>query len=355
MYLKNSLLFLITCCLSTICIGQYHFSGFVDKDMREGDLYLSLVTDYRKASGIHPEQIINKTTSDSTGYFSFSGDNIPTKNNIYRIHIDSCTDSLESSTHFIGHCANSKEILFIASNNDTITLPFSGEYQMFCDIKATNEKANALLRIDSLKEVMSFEFSNYTSKTSKDLNAIKWFKKFQEFGIELEEPLAELYSYAFLSDRSTDLYPYYLKNLKHNDYYIALHNRLKERYPNSSFIQQYDNELKADTFIVSAKEDKIISLERYALITGLFLSIIMNIYLIYLFKKRKFAKSKEQLSLLTNQEKKVLDYILEDKTNKEIATALFVSLSTVKTHINNIYKKLDVSSREELKSSHTAN
>jgi len=39
---------------------------------------------------------------------------------------------------------------------------------------------------------------------------------------------------------------------------------------------------------------------------------------------------------------------LNDKSNKEIALALFVSHSTIKTHINNVYKKLEVSSRQEI-------
>ncbi|KFB00501.1 hypothetical protein IA57_08445 [Mangrovimonas yunxiaonensis] len=53
---------------------------------------------------------------------------------------------------------------------------------------------------------------------------------------------------------------------------------------------------------------------------------------------------------LTNQEQKVLDLLLEEKTNKEIAKTLFISLSTVKTHVNNVYRKLNVQSREEAKS-----
>ncbi|MGB7394497.1 MAG: LuxR C-terminal-related transcriptional regulator, partial [Pricia sp.] len=36
------------------------------------------------------------------------------------------------------------------------------------------------------------------------------------------------------------------------------------------------------------------------------------------------------------------------KSNKEIAGELFISISTVKTHITNIYGKLKVSSRKEL-------
>jgi DNA-binding NarL/FixJ family response regulator len=37
----------------------------------------------------------------------------------------------------------------------------------------------------------------------------------------------------------------------------------------------------------------------------------------------------------------------EGKTNKEIAQELFVELSTVKTHINNIYRQLNVGTRKE--------
>jgi DNA-binding CsgD family transcriptional regulator len=40
----------------------------------------------------------------------------------------------------------------------------------------------------------------------------------------------------------------------------------------------------------------------------------------------------------------------EKKSNKEIASELFISHNTVKTHINNIYKKLAISNREELNS-----
>lgn len=52
---------------------------------------------------------------------------------------------------------------------------------------------------------------------------------------------------------------------------------------------------------------------------------------------------------LTQQEQKIAQLICQDKSNKEIADELFVSVSTVKSHINNIYKKLNVQSRDELK------
>lgn len=50
---------------------------------------------------------------------------------------------------------------------------------------------------------------------------------------------------------------------------------------------------------------------------------------------------------LSVREKEVLKLVMEGKQNKEIADTLFVALSTVKTHINNIYKILEVQSRRE--------
>jgi DNA-binding CsgD family transcriptional regulator len=51
---------------------------------------------------------------------------------------------------------------------------------------------------------------------------------------------------------------------------------------------------------------------------------------------------------LSQKEQEVYDLICTGATNKEIATALFISVSTVKTHVNSIYRKLGVNRREEL-------
>lgn len=53
------------------------------------------------------------------------------------------------------------------------------------------------------------------------------------------------------------------------------------------------------------------------------------------------------LDLLSRKETIVLQMVHDGKTNKEIASALFIELSTVKTHINHIYAKMSVSNRRE--------
>jgi DNA-binding CsgD family transcriptional regulator/MFS family permease len=54
------------------------------------------------------------------------------------------------------------------------------------------------------------------------------------------------------------------------------------------------------------------------------------------------------LDPLTAREQEVLQLILSGKSNREIAVALFISESTVKTHARNIFSKYDVGSRAEL-------
>ena len=49
----------------------------------------------------------------------------------------------------------------------------------------------------------------------------------------------------------------------------------------------------------------------------------------------------------TPRELRILELIVQGKTNKEIATDLFIELSTVKSHINKLYAKLQVKNRRE--------
>ncbi len=51
--------------------------------------------------------------------------------------------------------------------------------------------------------------------------------------------------------------------------------------------------------------------------------------------------------LLTRREKQILGLLTEGKTNIEIAETLFVAETTVKSHIYNLYKKIDVKCRKE--------
>ena len=63
------------------------------------------------------------------------------------------------------------------------------------------------------------------------------------------------------------------------------------------------------------------------------------------YKKRRLAKIIQSLS---QREVNIVRHIQAGKTNKEIAAILNIEISTIKTHVNNIYTKLQIGNRKEL-------
>jgi DNA-binding CsgD family transcriptional regulator len=51
---------------------------------------------------------------------------------------------------------------------------------------------------------------------------------------------------------------------------------------------------------------------------------------------------------LSNREIEVSEIVAQGKSNKEVANTLFVTEKTIKFHLTNIYKKLQVKSRAQL-------
>ncbi len=341
---------LVFICFGFCGFAQHNFNGYVDIERWQGNVYLSVIEDYRTIENIDNEQIISKASVDENGFFKFDGNQLEQAHRIYKLHVDNCDTFNQDGNHFDGHCSDSKDILFIAKNTDTISFPLSFDAEMFCDIQSTNPRTAAFIKIDSLKEEMKFAYGEFRSKANRDLNNKKWFKTLQNFGANLNEPLAELYIYTFLSERGSPFHNYYLEDLKENPYYDNLLGRLKQKYPNTLYTKQYETEITSDKFIVTPTKASSNFNWTYLLIGLLALSLILNFWFISKAKSKKAKHHAEAKDQLTKQEQNVLDLILEGQTNKEIGDTLFVSLSTVKTHVNNVYKKLNVGSRDEIKS-----
>ena len=334
--------------LSITGYSQYKFEGQVGKNVVGKTVYLSIIEDYRKLSRPYLDQIIKKTSVDSLGFFKFNGNNLSTENRIYRIHIDECTEGVLDSNHFFGSCKNSSSILFIANNHDQISFPTGFADEVLCEILSSNEKSTAFLEIDVLKEEMTFDFYDFPTKANRKLNLKKWFATLHAFGEYFKEPLAELYIFDFLSDKRNETYTYYLKDLAKSNYYTGLEQRLVSKYPNTAFTQLYKTEIAIDLQML-VQNKAIYSIWKWILGSLLTASLLLNLYFIYKQISIKRNSKNSSLKKLTTQEQKIVNEILKNKTNKEIASDLFISLSTVKTHINNLYKKLNISTREDIK------
>lgn len=113
-----------------------------------------------------------------------------------------------------------------------------------------------------------------------------------------------------------------------------------------------------------------LNLENYPLIIIALIVLSILLSLLYVgIDKRKIATLSQQIknqtiennskidslhSELTTRQKEVYKLIVAGKSNKEIMAELFIEQSTLKTHINMIYKKLNIKSRKELKSKLTS-
>ncbi len=93
------------------------------------------------------------------------------------------------------------------------------------------------------------------------------------------------------------------------------------------------------------------------------LSALLLVYIFYLRKQLAAFKTKETsspgidpklLDALSAKEMEVFRLMAEGKSNKEIAQALFIEPSTVKSHVNKIFQKLGVKSRKEILKPYTA-
>ncbi|TCI94355.1 response regulator transcription factor [Tenacibaculum sp. M341] len=130
------------------------------------------------------------------------------------------------------------------------------------------------------------------------------------------------------------------KDIQQNTiYYSNFLDDLKKSNINSSKYIFLENELLKINVATANKKYKFTSIISFFLIT------VIALLVTFILKSRK----KKTPSIdLTNQEITIKELIINGKTNKEIANELHISLNTVKTHISNLYQKLNISNRREL-------
>ncbi len=266
---------------------------------------------------------IGSAAIDANGFFAFPSLEIADKDAVYRIYVDTVERALERTLK--------AEQRFLLSNRDSIRFtkkgnPFSHYYntnKADAEWKRLRKYESALFRTHAKdSDSISFAYVKGVKKYAKDSLRILMVKL---IGIKqldtkdlLEKDIAE----------NSEYYVALLKELKKSDLdradYLFLENKL-------AF-------LTTETAEAKFKLSSILNIVLGSALLGLGWLVV---------RQRRQRKS-WGLADLSRQERTIQHLILEGKSNKEIAGELFISLSTVKTHITNIYSKLQVSSRKEL-------
>lgn len=349
--MKRFLFFTIFLFCFSIQYAQFRFSGYINKEFENSTAYLNVVDNYNRSGLFLTEQIIQSSEIDSLGKFSFSGNFLSNKNDVYKIYLDNCNDDIDDSKHLLNLCEESISIIFIANNNDQIHFPLNNLSQMFCSLDYSSEHNIAIHKIDSIREELLIDLPNTKSDTQRKIIYKNYFEELQEFSKSLNEPLAELYAFHLYSEDKSFSREFYFNNLKKSEYYNDLLENLEQFYPESTHTSNYKSELINDQYPLLKSKNKTFKYLLYVLMVLLIISLTINYTLIS--KNRAQHTKKKHIkvdykAILSPQEQKVFELIREKLSNKEIAEKLFISLSTVKTHINNIYTKLSISSRNEI-------
>ncbi len=323
--------------------ANFKFTGNVPAEYSNSKIYLTVIDDYSKSNLLITENILKVVEIDSIGNFCFEGDFLSEQNQLYNIHLDACSD-ITNYHHLINTCNYHQSILFIANNNDSIFFPLNELGQSFCSIEHSSKDNIVIQKIDSIQEILLQDLHETKGDLQREILFSTYIKGLQDFSSKLDEPLGELYAYNLYANRNSFGRAHYLKDLKKNEYYSELEKKLEESYPNSPHYHKYKQDLDTDLGLINNKPS--FSFIHVLLI----LSVSLNIYYI----STRFLKQKTETvdykKLLSTQEQKVFELINQGLSNKEIADQLFISTSTIKTHINAIYSKLNISSRKEVSS-----
>lgn len=328
--------------------GYFEFKGVVNQPFYGGTAYLSIVEDCGKKDLFITEDILQDCLISPSGEFIFKGDFLSAENQIYKIHIDHCDQSVSNYKHLLNHCEFSSEVIFIANNSDNIYFPVNNLSQILCNVdQSTNPQSSSIIKLEELEESLLAKLQ-YAKNDFQRQNIYKsYFKELQKFSDRLNEPLAELYAYYMYASDNTLSADHYLKDLKKSSYYNTLLEKLESTYPNSKYTELYKHKLQRDQYPFIKNKQTVFKVLTYMLLVLL----IIALYIIFRLKKRVGVVSKEKTidykQVLTPQEQKVFE-LMKTHSNKEIAGELFVSVSTIKSHINNIYSKLSISSRKEI-------
>ncbi|MFD2567058.1 response regulator transcription factor [Pseudotenacibaculum haliotis] len=322
--------------------GQYLISGHIDGKEKNATVYLSLLR-YDEESLISDSQVLFSTKTDSLGYFRFQGQLLSQKDKIYRIHTNaSDTNGLQ----LVSDIDKSNYHNFIFSNTDTIFFKKTKDH-WFIRSKNTNTSDTEWRKLKLFEEQLVSEYTNTKNKEAKRQTVNDFSEKLKSYSKDsIESSLVRLLAFSRIKTNNFDLKTDFDNNPQ---FYDNLLESLKADYTQKSYYLQYKDELSKITNEIVLQKYKRHRALNYVL--G-FLVLLLAFLSLLLFKRLKVAlpkniKSKDLNSTLTNQEEKIAKLICDNHTNKEIAQILFISLSTVKTHVRNLYGKFNVTNRKE--------
>lgn len=285
-------------------------------------VYLSHIPTLNDMHTMSNEMIVAEATVDSTGYFSFSPTYLPKQDQLFRIHLSK--KKAPAASLIIG--GPEENHLFIIANREThIQLESSPNAGMFREVHFSGYSPNkSLQKIDKLLTLSdSTRLKGSVVKGEFAAKAIQ--ERLRQVADSSSHPIVSLY--ALYKSKFESNYPI------NQSYYDAYLYKWKDE--SSPYFNSFRTHFP--------EKSKITYVYYLPFAIGFFiLGFVINQRLTV----RK-DRTKHQLKELSIQERKIFQLIKSGHTNKEISEEHNIGLSTVKSHVSNIYTKLNIKSRKE--------
>lgn len=295
--------------------------------------------DYYRASA---ELVISVAAVNKEGYFSFEGNNLPEDDRFYRLYLMKEQNSDYDACLYVGG-DDHNFIHLILNNNSVIEVKVDSNYiSPFGNYQVVNSIQNESLRSLAKMVYPSFEFYTFRFPTALKLSEERLQEDLKQFMDTCSYPLV-----ALAAAVNTDFDSFYDKD---KDFYFSFAERLEEELTYSTYTNQYIRKLQ----FYQGEPIQQMPLWGYLLITLLSIGLVVQFWqirkqqqLLLGWELQENTTPIQQTPKLTNKELEILKLVELGKSNKEIAGELFISLSTVKSHLNKIYQKLEVNNRRE--------
>jgi len=343
--LKYSLIILILFFNLSFLCAQYSISGqLIDSEQKYERIALELVPSINGLWSTDSDNIINSTHIDSLGNFTLAGNDLPLESSLYRLSLlkKGVSTSLKTGP-------NKTNLHLILNNHSQLVINSCEDVSNifgFCEILGSKESSIVQVLYDDI--IYGF-YDDYRAmietdtKLKEELVHQKHTKILKNYCDTSTHLIPSLIAYKHIK---TEFDPEYITK---SGFYSSYMDKLNRMDDSSPFVNEIKHELYPE------KDGHTSSLYIYLSFILSFLLLLLGLYTLSLRRKlKKFEKAvrssfplQDKIKSLSKKEIEVFQHIKEGKSNKEIASILFIEVNTVKSHISKIYQKLDIKSRKE--------
>lgn len=338
--IRNTLLITYCLLIGLPCFGSYSIKGKVNmKGQWQHQIFLATVDKLDTYYSDDAKYIINSAPIDLEGNFEILGDNLPDFAQFYRLYLVKEEHSEFNACLFIG--GEEHNFLHLILNNDSqlIIQPDTTAYAPFGDYQILGEQENILMQQLGRLIYPSHVFYEMRFPSELKFARDKSNRDLFQFADTCSNTLV-----ALAAILNTDFDDYFDTQLAQ---YQSFGKELQQALPNHPYTKDYFRKLRYYSDDGTAQSTSWwLWLLGLLGISALGFMVYQNYQLRQQIRLLKEQPQPIESYHFTNQEQKILSLIEIGKTNKEIANELFIEVSTVKSHINKLYAKLDVKNRK---------